>query len=82
VAAFVAEVRELTLFKRPGIAETLDWCKALCELDRGRLDADTVQTTLGALLKYEDDIARVDAETTAQLLGQAAVRAAALDRGD
>ena len=79
VAAFVAEVRELTLFKRPGVAETLDWCAALCELHRGRLDADAVQTTIGALLKYEDDIERVDHETTVQLLGQARVRTAALE---
>ena len=81
VAAFVAEVRELSLFKRPGIAETLDWCTALCELDRGGLDADTVQRTIGTLLKYEDDIERVDRETTVQLLGQAAARAAAFPRG-
>ncbi|MDZ7842122.1 MAG: MoxR family ATPase [Gammaproteobacteria bacterium] len=71
VAAFVAELRAMQLFKRPGVAETVDWCTALYHMNRISLDPDTVQETVGTLLKYEDDIERADPETVAQLIGQA-----------
>lgn len=71
VAAFVAELRAMQLFKRPGVAETVDWCTALYHMNRTSLDPETVQETVGALLKYEDDIERADADTVAQLIGQA-----------
>ncbi len=59
VVAFVQRVRELELFKRPGVAETLDWTKALMALDRHTLDRETVHRTLGVLLKYQDDLAEM-----------------------
>lgn len=71
VAAFVAELRAMQLFKRPGVAETVDWCTALYHMNKSSLDPETVQETVGALLKYEDDIERADADTVAQLIGQA-----------
>ena len=59
VVAFVQSLRGMDLFKSPGIAETIDWSRALVELDQLSLDAEVVDNTLGALLKYQDDIARV-----------------------
>ncbi|MDE2784590.1 MAG: MoxR family ATPase [Gemmatimonadota bacterium] len=59
VIAFVQKVRELELFKRPGVAETLDWTRALMALDRHTLDRETAHRTLGVLLKYQDDLARM-----------------------
>ena len=56
VVGFVHKVRELELFKRPGVAETLDWARALMALDRHVLDRETVNRTLGVLLKYQDDL--------------------------
>ena len=56
VVAFVQKVRELELFKRPGVAETLDWTRALMALDRHTLDRETAHRTLGVLLKYQDDL--------------------------
>ena len=60
VVAFVQALRKEDLFKAPGVAETLDWAGALTELDVVALDPATVSDTLGALLKYQDDIARLD----------------------
>ena len=59
VVAFVQRLRELDLFKLPGIAETIDWNQALTQLDVLALNPDVINDTLGALLKYQDDIARV-----------------------
>ena len=59
VVAFVQSLRGMDLFKSPGVAETIDWSRALVELDQLSLDAEVVDNTLGALLKYQDDIARV-----------------------
>ena len=50
-------LRQRDLFKLPGVAETIDWSNALVALDRLSLDPDTINDTLGALLKYQDDIA-------------------------
>jgi MoxR-like ATPase len=60
VVAFVQALRKQDLFKVPGVAETLDWAGALTELDAVALDPATVSDTLGVLLKYQDDIARID----------------------
>jgi MoxR-like ATPase len=68
VVAFVQKLRSMDLFKLPGVAETIDWSKALLELDRLSLDPDTINDTLGALLKYQDDIARVRGSEAARLL--------------
>ncbi|GAB5506477.1 MAG: MoxR family ATPase [Rhizobiaceae bacterium] len=59
VVHFVQKLRELDLFKAPGVAETIDWAGALTELDKIALDPETVSDTIGVLLKYQDDIARI-----------------------
>lgn len=69
VVAFIARLRGMALYKAPGVAETIDWAAALAALDKTVLDPEAVQATLGVVLKYEDDIARLDAETVAQLVG-------------
>jgi MoxR-like ATPase len=66
--AFVHRLRAMDLFKAPGIAEAIDWCRALAALSVTELDPQSVQDTLGVLLKYQDDLARVDAERIAQCL--------------
>jgi MoxR-like ATPase len=70
VVAFVQALRKEDLFKVPGVAETLDWAGALTELDVVALDPATVSDTLGALLKYQDDIARVDGSKVKALLDE------------
>ena len=68
VVAFVQRLRKLDLFKLPGIAETIDWNQALTQLDVLALNPDVVNDTLGALLKYQDDIARVRDTEAARIL--------------
>jgi MoxR-like ATPase len=70
VVAFVQALRKEDLFKSPGVAETLDWAGALTELDVVALDPATVSDTLGALLKYQDDIARLDGTKVKSLLDE------------
>jgi MoxR-like ATPase len=70
VVAFVQALRKEDLFKSPGVAETLDWAGALTELDVVALDPATVSDTLGALLKYQDDIARLDGSKVKALLDE------------
>jgi MoxR-like ATPase len=70
VVAFVQNLRKEDLFKVPGVAETLDWAGALTELDVVALDPATVSDTLGALLKYQDDIARLDGTKVKTLLDE------------
>lgn len=70
VVAFVQALRKEDLFKSPGVAETLDWASALTELDVVALDPTTVSDTLGALLKYQDDIARLDGTKVKALLDE------------
>ncbi|MBL0933672.1 MAG: MoxR family ATPase [Rhizobiaceae bacterium] len=59
VVAFIQRLRQMDLFKAPGVAETIDWASALTELDKVALDPETVSDTIGVLLKYQDDIARI-----------------------
>ncbi|PSJ59692.1 AAA family ATPase [Pseudaminobacter soli (ex Li et al. 2025)] len=59
VVNFIQKLREIELFKAPGVAETIDWASALTELDKVALDPETVSDTIGVLLKYQDDIARI-----------------------
>ncbi|GLR51928.1 ATPase [Shinella yambaruensis] len=68
VVAYVQKLRGLDLFKNPGVAETIDWASALTELDRVALDPETVSDTLGTLLKYQDDIARIEGAEGRRLL--------------
>jgi MoxR-like ATPase len=71
VVAFTQRLRTMDLFKAPGIAETLDWAEALIALDRVALDPATVADTLGALIKYQDDLETLTPETTARLVDEA-----------
>jgi len=66
----VQKLRGLDLFKLPGVAETIDWSKALAVLDRLSLDPQVINDTLGTLLKYQDDIARVRGSEAARLLDE------------
>jgi len=59
VVAFIQRLRQTDLFKAPGVAETIDWAGALIELDKVALDPETISDTIGVLLKYQDDIARI-----------------------
>jgi MoxR-like ATPase len=70
VVAFVQALRKEDLFKSPGVAETLDWAGALTELDVVALDPMTVSDTLGVLLKYQDDITRLDGSKVKALLDE------------
>jgi len=70
IVAFVQALRGQDLFKLPGIAETLDWAHALAHLDRMVLDPEVVDNTLGVLLKYQDDIQRIQGSEAAKLLDQ------------
>jgi len=72
VVGFVQRLRAKDLFKLPGVAETIDWTQALLALDRQGLDAPTVDATLGILLKYQDDIARIRGAEAEAILGVAA----------
>ncbi|MFN6999834.1 AAA family ATPase [Elioraea tepidiphila] len=71
VVAFVQRLRQMDLFKMPGVAETIDWCGALAHLDATELDPQRVDETLGVLLKYQDDIARIRGEQAAALVAEA-----------
>jgi len=77
VVAFVQRLRSVDLFKLPGVAETIDWANCLVALDRITLDPDTVNSTLGVLLKYQDDIERIAGEEAARLVTEARQTAAA-----
>jgi MoxR-like ATPase len=72
VTRFVQELREMELYKVPGIAETLDWTRALMALDKEALDERVVEETLGALLKYRDDIDKVRGERARAILERVA----------
>jgi MoxR-like ATPase len=75
IVAFVQKLRSVELYKQPGIAETIEWARALMELDTVVLDPAVIQDTLGVLLKYQDDIARMQGGEAARLLEE--VRSAA-----
>jgi MoxR-like ATPase len=68
VVAFVQELREADLFKLPGVAETIDWSRALAHMNSVELTPDAVDATLGVLLKYQDDIAKVRGDMAAAML--------------
>ncbi|MFQ5399808.1 MAG: AAA family ATPase [Anaerolineae bacterium] len=68
VTGFIQELRRVDLYKIPGVAETLDWTAALVALDQQALTLDVVNDTLGVILKYQDDIARVNGEPARQIL--------------
>ena len=68
VVAFVQKLREMDLFKQPGVAETIDWAHALTQLDCMVLDPDTINNTLGTLLKYQDDIEKIRGSEASRIL--------------
>ncbi|MDJ0942003.1 MAG: MoxR family ATPase [Kiloniellales bacterium] len=70
VVLFVQELRGTDLFKLPGVAETIDWVEALTQLDKVSLDPETVDSTLGVLLKYQDDIAKIQGSEAQRILDQ------------
>jgi len=76
VVAFVQAVRSADTFKPPGVAETIDWAGALAALDATELEPALVDETLGALLKYQDDIAKIRGAEAARLVGEARQAAA------
>ncbi|MDP6993249.1 MAG: MoxR family ATPase [Woeseiaceae bacterium] len=67
---FIHRLRDEDLFKRPGVAESIDWAQALTQLDVVTLTPDLINDTLGSLLKYQDDIARVQGSEAARLLAE------------
>jgi len=80
VVGFVQKLRKVELFKLPGIAETIDWTQALIELNQVALDPKAVDDTLGVLLKYQDDIAKIRGSEAAMLLDQVKSELAAAGR--
>jgi len=76
VVAFVQRLRGVDLFKLPGVAETIDWANCLVALDKLALDPETVNNTLGVLLKYQDDIERIAGDEAARLVNEAKSAAA------
>jgi len=71
VVRFVQALRGQDFYKSPGVAETLDWATALTELDARSLTPEVIGDSLGALLKYQDDIARMQGETLQKVLKEA-----------
>ena len=71
VVAFVQRLRDEDLFKKPGVAETIDWARCLLALDAVALSPEVIADTLGALLKYQDDIARLQGSEARRLLDEA-----------
>ena len=70
VVAFVQRLRGQDLFKLPGVAESIEWTRSLVELDAVVLDPEVVNNTLGVILKYQDDIARMQGSEAARLIGE------------
>lgn len=77
IVAFVQKLRTRDLFKLPGVAETIDWTNALIQLDKIDLDPETVNASLGVLLKYQDDIVKVRGSEAARILEQVRTELAA-----
>jgi MoxR-like ATPase len=77
VVAFVQRLRDEDLFKKPGVAETIDWAKCLLALDVIALSPEVIGDTLGAILKYQDDIQRIQGSEAKRLLEEARVGVAA-----
>jgi MoxR-like ATPase len=77
IVAYIQRLRQVDLFKNPGVAETLDWANALVELDRIALDPQTVTDTIGVVLKYQDDIARIEQSEGKKILDEVKAAVAA-----
>jgi len=70
LVAFIHKLRDQELFKQPGVAESIDWAHALTQLDVIKLTPDLVNNSLGSLLKYQDDIAKIQGSEAARLLSE------------
>ena len=70
IVGFVQQLRDIDLFKLPGVAETIDWAEALTQLDKMALDPDSINDTLGTLLKYQDDIAKIQGSEASRILSE------------
>ena len=70
IVGFVQKLRDIDLFKLPGVAETIDWAEALIQLDKLTLDPDSINDTLGTLLKYQDDIAKIQGSEASRILSE------------
>jgi MoxR-like ATPase len=79
VVAFVQSIRQMDLYKNPGIAESINWAQALTALDCVALEPEDVNSTIGTLLKYQDDIARIQGTEAARILEQVKSKARAAD---
>ena len=79
VVRFIQRLREIELFKVPGVAETIDWASALTELDKVALDPETISDTIGVLLKYQDDIARIEQGEGRRILNEVRAELAAAE---
>ncbi|CAN7422645.1 AAA family ATPase [Aminobacter sp. LjRoot7] len=79
VVRFIQKLREIELFKVPGVAETIDWASALTELDKIALDPETISDTIGVLLKYQDDIARIEQGEGRRILNEVKAELAAAE---
>ena len=77
IVGFVQALRDTDLFKLPGIAETIDWAHALVQLNCLALDPETINNTLGALLKYQDDIAKIQGSEASRILNEVKAELAA-----
>ena len=80
VVAFVQKLRNMDLFKLPGVAETIDWTNALVQLDKIDLDPETVNSSLGVLLKYQDDIEKIRGSEAAAILDEVKAELATVRR--
>ena len=78
VIGFVQRLREMDLFKIPGVAETIDWAHALTQLDCSSLDPKLLNDTLGALLKYQDDIVKIQGSEASKILEEIKVKIASI----
>jgi MoxR-like ATPase len=76
IVAFIARLRAMDLYKLPGVAETIDWTRALTALDKTDLDPETLAATLGVVLKYQDDVAKLDGQNATRLIEEARAEAA------
>ena len=79
VVAFVQQLRTEDLFKKPGVAETIDWAKCLLALDVIELSPEVIADTLGAILKYQDDIQKLEKSEANRILGESRAKIEAMD---
>ena len=78
IVSFVQKLREMDLFKVPGVAETIDWAHALTQLDCSSLDPDLLNDTLGTILKYQDDIAKIQGSEASRILNEVKMELASI----